>query len=136
MDLASALRSAAAGLVIPSGHKRRGAPDAEPDIDPQLSALREEMRRHPAHRTANRDAAVIADPDRLDIHRPEQNHLSFGRGIHFCMGAALARLEGRIALEQLTQRLPAAHLVAADPPVYVPNLMHRGPKRLMVAWDL
>lgn len=86
--------------------------------------------------SANRDAAVIADPDRLDIHRPEQNHLSFGRGIHFCMGAALARLEGRIALEQLTQRLPAAHLVAADPPVYVPNLMHRGPKRLMVAWDL
>ena len=86
--------------------------------------------------SANRDAAVITAPDQLDIHRPEQNHLSFGRGIHFCMGAALARLEGRIALEQLTQRLPAARLVASDPPVYVPNLMHRGPKRLMVAWDL
>ena len=46
-DLASALRSAAAGLVIPSGRKAARRPDAEPDIDPQLSALREEMRRHP-----------------------------------------------------------------------------------------
>ena len=68
-DLASALRSAAAGLVIPSGRKRRGAPDAEPDIDPQLSALREEMRRHPAHRTANRDAAVRIAERYLRVER-------------------------------------------------------------------
>ncbi|MCB0944784.1 MAG: DEAD/DEAH box helicase, partial [Mycobacterium sp.] len=68
-DLASALRSAAAGLVIPSGRKRRGAPDAEPDIDPQLSALREEMRRHPAHRTADRDAAVRIAERYLRVER-------------------------------------------------------------------
>lgn len=86
--------------------------------------------------SANRDAEVISAADVLDIHRPEQNHLSFGRGIHFCMGAALARLEGRIALEQLTQRLPGAHLIPEEPPIFVPNLMHRGPKRLMLAWDL
>lgn len=85
--------------------------------------------------SANRDEAAIASPDVLDIHRSEQNHLSFGRGIHFCMGAALARMEGRIALELLTQRLPGARLVTDEPPVYLANLMHRGPKRLCIAWD-
>ena len=68
-DLASALRSAAAGLVIPPGRKRRGAPDAELDVDPQLSALREEMRRHPAHRTADRDAAVRIAERYLRVER-------------------------------------------------------------------
>jgi cytochrome P450 len=56
--------------------------------------------------SANRDERKFADPDAFDIHRPPEQHLSFGFGIHFCLGAALARLEGRIALDEILSRFP------------------------------
>jgi len=56
--------------------------------------------------SANRDERVIADPEALDVRRPNVRHLSFGQGIHFCMGASLARLEGCIALEEVLSRWP------------------------------
>ncbi len=71
-DLASALRSAAAGLVIPDGRKRRGNPDEAPDIDPQLSRLRDEMRSHPGHRMADRDAAVRVAERYLRVERDNE----------------------------------------------------------------
>lgn len=65
--------------------------------------------------SANRDPAAFADPDRLDIRRTPCPHLSFGQGIHFCLGAPLARLEARIMFELLVQRLPDLRLDEAEP---------------------
>jgi cytochrome P450 len=56
--------------------------------------------------SGNRDDRKFADGDRFDIHRPLDHHLSFGYGVHFCLGAALARLEGRVALDEVLQRFP------------------------------
>jgi hypothetical protein len=56
--------------------------------------------------SANRDERVFPDPDRFDLHRDTSAHLSFGRGTHFCLGASLARLEARVALEEVQRRIP------------------------------
>jgi cytochrome P450 len=55
---------------------------------------------------ANRDDRRYPDGDCFDIHREVGQHLTFGYGIHFCLGAALARLEGRIALDEVLKRFP------------------------------
>ncbi|GAB1640039.1 cytochrome P450 [Krasilnikovia sp. MM14-A1259] len=69
---------------------------------------------------ANRDARVFARPDRFDIHRARNPHLAFGQGIHFCIGAPLARLEARVALSIMLQRYRDI-TVAPDEPVEVRN---------------
>jgi hypothetical protein len=56
--------------------------------------------------SANRDESVFPAPDVFDLHRDTSPHLSFGRGTHFCLGAALARLEARVALEEVMRRIP------------------------------
>jgi cytochrome P450 len=60
--------------------------------------------------SANRDEQVFADPDRFDLHRSPNNHMAFGHGIHFCLGAPLARLEAKIALNILLDRFTQIHV--------------------------
>ena len=60
---------------------------------------------------ANRDPQEYPDPDTFSLDRPQQRHLGFGLGVHFCLGAPLARLEGRIALRTLIERCPDLHLL-------------------------
>jgi cytochrome P450 len=56
--------------------------------------------------SANRDDRKYPDPDRFDVRRPSSHHLTFGYGIHYCLGANLARLEGRVALDEVLTRFP------------------------------
>ncbi len=81
--------------------------------------------------SANRDEAVFANPDRLDITRHPNPHLSFGGGIHYCLGAELARLEGRIALSTIVRRFPNLRL-AGEQPRWRPAPVLRGLESLPV----
>jgi len=85
--------------------------------------------------SANRDPAAYPDqPDRLDIMRPNVRPLSFGGGIHFCLGAQLARIEAEIAISTLLRRLPDLRLEDAENPEWRPTFVLRGLKRLPASW--
>jgi len=80
--------------------------------------------------SGNRDERAFDDPDAFDIQRDEaRRHLSFGKGIHHCLGAPLARLEARVVLEELTRRAPDLHLVDQRLD-YPPIISFRGPREL------
>ena len=81
---------------------------------------------------ANRDARVFAEPDKFDLLRVPQRHMSFGLGVHFCLGATTARLEAEIALEILLERLPDLRLV--DSGERIGPFFLWGRKKLPLAW--
>jgi len=83
---------------------------------------------------ANRDPAQFPDPDRLDITRANGPHLTFSHGIHYCLGASLARLEGQIAIPSLVQRFPNMAVIS-DPVEYRDHFVLRGLRELRVAVD-
>jgi cytochrome P450 len=82
---------------------------------------------------ANRDPAYFADPERLDVARKDNRHIAFGFGIHFCLGASLARIEGQVAIGTLLRRMPALKLVS-DTPEWRESSVLRGLKTLPVTF--
>jgi cytochrome P450 len=82
---------------------------------------------------ANRDPAQFPDPDKLDVGRQGNKHVAFGLGSHFCLGAPLARLEGRLVFETLLRRAPGLHL-DGPPPRYRQNFNLRGLESLPISF--
>ncbi|HEX4796410.1 MAG TPA: cytochrome P450 [Humisphaera sp.] len=89
----------------------------------------------PIFGSANRDPAQFPNPNQFDITRQPNPHLAFGRGIHFCMGAPLARLEGRIALTDLLTRLKDIRLASEEPWEPGKGLHGHGPARLPIRFE-
>ncbi|MEU7768670.1 cytochrome P450 [Nocardia sp. NPDC049190] len=80
---------------------------------------------------ANRDPSVFSEPERFDLGRTNaRDHISFATGVHYCIGAGLARLEGQIALRALFERFP--RISVTGPARYCPSRVIRGPQHLPV----
>ncbi|MBT2468824.1 cytochrome P450 [Streptomyces sp. ISL-66] len=85
--------------------------------------------------SGDRDGERFPRPDTFDIRRATQGHLAFGHGIHFCLGAPLARMEARIAIRSLLERFPdLAAEPAAGPPQWIEGTLIRGVAQLPVRW--
>jgi cytochrome P450 len=87
----------------------------------------------PLMSSANRDPRQFPDPDRLDVRRPFERHVAFAAGMHFCLGAWLARLEARVVLAAVLQRLPTVTLVPPEPR-WKPMIFLRGLESLRLRW--
>jgi cytochrome P450 family 142 subfamily A polypeptide 1 len=84
--------------------------------------------------SANRDPAQFDDPERFDVRRERNQHLAFGFGTHFCLGASVARLELRLLFEQLLRRLPDISVAPGFEPRFVPSCFTRAPEAVQVAF--
>jgi cytochrome P450 len=85
---------------------------------------------------ANRDPEVFPEPDKFDINRYPNSHVAFGSGIHHCLGAYLARMEGQEAFKALAERFPSLHLeTEVEKLEYQPSITFRSLKALPVSWD-
>jgi cytochrome P450 PksS len=84
--------------------------------------------------SANRDPEKFANPTTFDISRDPNQHVAFGSGVHHCLGATLARLEGQEAFLALAQRFPNLH-VETDTLEYQPSITFRSLKSLPVGWN-
>jgi cytochrome P450 family 142 subfamily A polypeptide 1 len=85
--------------------------------------------------SGNRDEAHFADPERFDVTRDPNNHIAFGFGTHFCMGASLARLEIKVFFEELLRRTAGWQLAPGTEPVEMPNAFVRGLASAHVEFD-
>jgi cytochrome P450 len=85
--------------------------------------------------SGSRDESQFQEASDFQMQRQPNPHLAFGHGVHFCVGAALARLEGRIAFEELTQRIPTMRLVPYQQFEYGFRFSNYGYKRIYFQWD-
>ncbi|MDH3684386.1 MAG: cytochrome P450, partial [Acidimicrobiia bacterium] len=84
--------------------------------------------------SANRQPDLFEDPDMFDIHRDNANrHISFGKGVHYCLGAKFAKFEAQLVTEIVAERIPSIRLADQDF-TYFPNITFRGPNELYVTW--
>jgi cytochrome P450 family 142 subfamily A polypeptide 1 len=86
------------------------------------------------YQSANRDEAVFADPDRFDVAREPNPHVAFGIGTHFCLGANLARMELRVMIRELVERLPDMRVAPGAGPTRVASTLVRGISSLPVVF--
>jgi len=84
--------------------------------------------------SANRDEAQFPDPERFDLDRDTRSHVALGQGVHFCLGASLARLEARVGFEELFKRISGFRILDSEVE-YIDSFLLRGPKRLRLDVD-
>jgi cytochrome P450 family 142 subfamily A polypeptide 1 len=85
--------------------------------------------------SANRDPAHFDEPERYDVTRSPNNHIAFGFGTHFCLGAALARMEIRLFFAELVRRVRSMRLVPGTAPVEMPNAFVYGLRSAQVEFE-
>ncbi len=132
-DDAEYLRAAAEEILRFDGPSKMQVRMAATDIDVGDEVIRRHDMVYLVQAAANRDPEVFADPDRFDLQRNPTDHLGFGFGLHYCLGAAVARLEGSIALDALARRLPDLR-AGPEPPEWHPTLISRGMASFCVSY--
>lgn len=132
-DAPSLIQSAVEELLRFDGPVQRTARITNADVELGEHKIPKGSMVVPVIGAANRDPAHFPDPDRLDVSRPDNRHIAFGFGIHFCLGAPLARLEGQITLGTLLHRLPRLAL-STERPEWRESQVLRGLKALPVSF--
>lgn len=132
-DEPSLIQSAVEELLRYDGPVQRTARITNADVELGEHKIPKGSMVVPVIGAANRDPAHFPDPDRLDVSRPDNRHIAFGFGIHFCLGAPLARLEGHITLGTLLHRLPRLAL-STERPEWRESQVLRGLKALPVSF--
>jgi len=132
-DAPSLIQSAVEELLRYDGPVQRTARITNADVELGEHKIPKGSMVVPVIGAANRDPAHFPDPDRLDVSRPDNRHIAFGFGIHFCLGAPLARLEGQITLGTLLHRLPRLAL-STERPEWRESQVLRGLKALPVSF--
>jgi pimeloyl-[acyl-carrier protein] synthase len=107
---------------------------ASEDVEIRGKVLRKDDRIRWFISSANRDPEVFANPGTFDISRDPNPHVAFGSGVHHCLGATLARVEGQEVFKALAERFPALQ-VEAEELEYQPSITFRSLKSLPVAWN-
>jgi hypothetical protein len=107
---------------------------AAQDVELRGKVLRKDDRIRWFISSANRDPKKFAQPDTFDITRDPNQHVAFGSGVHHCLGATLARLEGQEAFKALAERFPSLRM-ETDTLEYVPSITFRSLKNLPVTWN-
>ena len=127
------LRAATEEILRFDGPSKMQVRMAADDVDLGDRVIRRHDMVYLVQAAANRDPEVFAEPDSFDLERNPTDHLGFGFGLHYCLGAAVARLEGAIALDSLARRLPDLR-AGPEPPEWHPTLISRGMASFCVSY--